>query len=452
MSKTVKIIIGVAVVVAIAGIAFYFLSKSAGSGPQIKTATAEKQSLKVTVSASGKISAGDRADVYPPTSGTLSAVYVTEGQSVTAGQKLARLDSGPLKAAVKQAEAALEQAQAGVSQAHAGVEQAEAGVETLNNSVPSKLDVYAADAAVTAARATYNNSKAAYAAAKSPPPPAVSNPTSIALAYADMKSAKAGYLSAQAAAKKVRVSRSVGEQREAANEAVDSAEAAECSADAAVDSAEAALDVAQANLDNATIIAPMDGTVFLNPVGAAGANGKLPLPSAGVGVSPALAPFSVVHLGSSTFTAEVDEADIDRVKLGMTADVTLDSFPGQTFKTTVIRINPAAQPTATGGTIFQVELAMVDTGKTILLGMKGDATIQVSAVEGALTIPVEALFNENGQNYVYKVVEGKLVKSNITVGATTDTQIEVVGGLKSGESVALAGSTQYSDGMTVRTQ
>lgn len=447
MSKTVKIIIGIAVLVAIAGTAFYFLSKSAGSGPQIKTATADKQSLKVTVSASGKISAGDRADVYPPTSGALTEVYVTEGQSVKAGQKLAKLDTIPLRAAADQAGSAVQQAEAAVEQAKAGVQQAQAGAEILENSVPSRLDVSAADAAVTAARATYNNSKSAYYGAV-----AGSNPTSIALAYADMKTAKAGYVSAQAAAKKVRMSRSVGEQRESANAAVDSANAAVGAARCAVNGAEAALEAAQANLDNATLIAPMDGTVFLNPVGAAGANGKLPLPSAGVGVSPALAPFSVVHLGSSTFTAEVDEADIDRVKLGMTADVTLDSFAGQTFKTTVIRINPAAQPTATGGTIFQVELAMVDTGKTILLGMKGDATVQVSAVEGALTIPVEALFNENGQNYVYKVIDGKLVKANITVGATTDSQIEVVGGLKSGEVVALAGSTQYSDGMTVRTQ
>jgi RND family efflux transporter MFP subunit len=448
VSRTVKIVISIAVLIAIAGIATYFLSKSAGTGPVIKTSTASKLSLKVTVAASGKISAGDRADVYPPTAGSLSAVYVKEGQAVKAGQKLAKLDSAPLRAAVKQAEAGLEQAQAGVEQAQAGVEAAEAGRETLNNAVPTHLDVDAADAAVTAARANYNNAKAAYYAAKVAP----SNPTTVALASASMKTAKASLLSAQAAAKKVRMSRRVGEQRDSANEAIDSAQAGVCSANAAVDSAEAALEVAKANLENATMIAPMDGTVFLNPIGTAGANGKTPLPSPGAGVSPAMAPFSVVHLGSSTFTAEVDEADIDRVKLGMSADVTLDAFPGQTLKTTVVHINPAAQPTATGGTIFQVELALADTGKTILLGMKGDATIQVSAVEGALTIPVEALFNQNGQNYVYKLVNGKLAQTNITVGATTDTQIEVVSGLKDGDVVALAGSTQYSDGMAVRTQ
>lgn len=447
MSRTVKIIVAVALLAVVAGAAYYFLSRSSGSGPEIKTATADKLSLKVTVAASGKISAGDRADVYPPTTGTLLAVYVKDGQRVKAGQKLAKLDTIPLNAAVAQAGSGVQQAEAAVVAAKAGVQQAEAGVEILDNSVPSRLDVDAADAGVAAARATYNNAKSAYNVAV-----AGSNPTSIALAYADMKTAKAGYVSAQATAKKVRQSRTVGEQRESADAAVGNANEAVDAANCALNAAAAALDVAQANLDNATLIAPMDGTVFLNPLGAAGANGKMPLPSQGAAVSPAMAPFSVVHLGTSTFTAEVDEADIDRVKLGMLADVTLDAFPGQTLKTTVIHINPAAQPTATGGTIFQVELSITDTDKTILLGMKGDATIQVSAVEGALTIPVEALFNQNGQNYVYKVVDGKLVQTNITVGATTDTQIEVVSGLKDGDTVALAGSTQYSDGMAVRTQ
>jgi hypothetical protein len=136
----------------------------------------------------------------------------------------------------------------------------------------------------------------------------------------------------------------------------------------------------------------------------------------------------------------------------MAADVTLDAFPGETFKTTVVHINPAAQPTATGGTIFQVELSIAGTGKSILLGMKGDATIQVSAVDGALTIPVEALFNQNGQNFVYKVNNGKLEQTNITVGATTDTSVEVIKGLSDGDVVAKAGATQYTNGMAVKVQ
>ena len=67
MSRTVKIVISVVVLVVLASVAAYFLSKSAGSGPVVKTAKASKTALKVTVAASGKISAGDRAEVYPPT-------------------------------------------------------------------------------------------------------------------------------------------------------------------------------------------------------------------------------------------------------------------------------------------------------------------------------------------------------------------------------------------------
>jgi HlyD family secretion protein len=394
------------------------------NAPTIKTATATNTSLKVTVAASGKITAGDRNDVYPPTAGTLAAVYVKDGQTVKAGQKLAKMDTAPLKAAVEQAEAA--------------VAQAEAGIATLDQQTPSSADLKAANAAVCAAQAQYKNAKAAYELAKDPPGPVPSNPTTVAVASANVKQAKATLLSAKANVVKVKKGRQTHEQQE--------------SADAAVAAAEANLKVAKQNLNNATMIAPIDGTVFLNPVGVAGADGQAPLPSEGVGVAPQAAPFSVVSLGTSTFTAEVDEADIDRVKLGMSADVTLDSFPGETFKTTVAHINPAAQPTATGGTIFQVELAMTDKGKTILLGMKGDATIQVSAVSGALTIPVEALFNQNGQNFVYKVVNNKLVQTNITVGATTDTSVEVVKGLKDGDVVAKAGATQYTDGMAVKVQ
>ena len=423
MSRTVKIVISVVVLAVLAAAAAFFLSKSAGSGPVIKTAKASKSTLKVTVAASGKISAGDRAEVYPVAAGTLAAVYVKDGQSVKAGQRLAKLDTGPLRLAVKQAQAA--------------VEQAEAGLETIDQTTPSHMDEKAARAAVCAAEAQYKNAKSAYDFTKDLPW-TPSKETSVAVANAAVKQARAGLLSARAALVKVRRGQEVGEQRDAAN--------------AGVESAQAALDVAETNLNDATLEAPTDGTVFLNPVGAAGSDGKAPLPAAGSGVSPAAAPFSVVQLGTSTFTAEVDEADIDRVKLGMTAEVTLDAFPGQTFTTTVIHINPAAQPTATGGTIFQVELELTDTGKTILLGMKGDATIQVSAVQGALTIPVEALFNQNGQNYVFKLVGAKLKQTNITVGATTDTSVEVLKGLSADDTVALAGSTQYTDGMTVRTQ
>jgi multidrug efflux pump subunit AcrA (membrane-fusion protein) len=86
----------------------------------------------------------------------------------------------------------------------------------------------------------------------------------------------------------------------------------------------------------------------------------------------------------------------------------------------------------------------------ILIGMKGDAKVEVSSQGEALTIPVEALFSEGGIDYVYVLDAGTLKKTEITVGATTDTQVEILDGLAESQTVALSGATQYTDGMAAQ--
>ena len=483
MSKRTKIIIGVVAVLVVAAVAASFAMKAGGGGVQIKTATVAEINLGVTVSASGKVQAGARADVYPPTAGTIARVYVKDGAKVSAGDKIAKMDSGPLEYAVKQAKAGVAQAQAAynnidaqavssadVAAAKESVKAAKKAWESAKKasgaiSGPSQGQIDAAQASKDAAKDGYDNATAAYNAALSTY--GSTSPTTTAAASAK-KSAYAAYLGAKSAYDTL-VATDMDPAHSSADAGVAQAYAGYKAAQAALKKAQAAdpgsqksaakaalvqaqkgLELAENNLSNATFYAPIDGTVFFNAAGAPGSDGKTPLPAEGSAVGPQAAPFSVVDLGGSTFVAEVDEADIDRVKIGMEADVTLDSFPGETFKTKVTHIDSAAQPTATGGTIFPVELAMVDTGKNILIGMKGDTTIKVSSIPAALTIPLEALFNENGTNFVYKVVEGKkLAKTTITIGAQTDTDVEVISGLAKGDVVALASPTTYTDGMAV---
>ena len=486
MSKRTKIIVAVVALLVVAGVAGAFALSSGGSGVAIKTAKVAETNLGVTVSASGKIQAGTRAEVYPPTAGTLARVYVSDGATVTAGQRLAKMDTGPLEMAVKQAEAGLAQAQAAyenigatgvtskdITAARAGVtaakkawESAKKAAGVVGKQAPTQGQIDAALAARNAAKSAYDAAAGAYDAALMAY--GSTSPTTTAAAVAE-KQAYAGYLAAKSTYSSL-VATDLGSAHSAANAGVAQAYAAYKSAlsslgkalaadpdsqkqaaAAGVDQAEKALELAENNLGDATLIAPIDGTVFFNAAGAPGSDGKTPMPSAGSGVAPGSAPFSVVDLSGSTFVAEVDEADIDRVKMAMAADVTLDSFAGETFKTKVTHISPAAQPTATGGTIFPVELSLKDTGKSILIGMKGDATIHVSSIPNAITIPLEALFNENGTNFVYKVIGGtKLAKTTITIGAQTDTDVEVLDGLQPGDEVALASPTTYTDGMTVR--
>ena len=494
VSRRAKIIVAVLVVVVIAGAAGFFVLRSREAGPQIETATVERRELSVLVQASGKVETGVKTDLFPPTAGTLDQVYVSDGEQVKAGQKIALMDTTPLELQVAQAETGLKQAQAqadsidsqapsaadiaaaeaNVSAAQSGYSAAKTAQAEVGTKAPTSAQIDAAEAGTVAAKQAYDTANAAYQAQKAAVE-ASSAPTPQAqLALSQLEAQKdqayAGYLSAKATEESLKAT-SLDAAKAQADAAVEQAYAAykgaqsqlakledastaasQDAADAAVAQAEDALAAAQSNLEKASFIAPMDGVVLFNPLGAPGADGLIPKATAGAAVGPQAAPFTVVDLSGVRFTAEVDEADIDRVKAGMTGEIRLDAFPAESFKSDVTQVRSAAQQTATGGTIFPVDMTLEDTGKNVLIGMKGDASISVSSIGSAVVIPIEALFDQNGKSYVYVVKDGILDKTDITAGAVTETEVQVLRGLVPGQVVALSGSVEYSDGMAVRTQ
>lgn len=491
VSRTWKIVIGVGVLVVLFIAATVITIQIRGAGPQIDTATVERVDLSVTVTASGKVEAGRRADVYPPTQGTISDVFVKDGQHVKAGQKLAQMDTGPLLLAVDQAKA--------------GIAAAKGQLEAVQNQEPANADIVAAQANVNAAQAAYNAAKVQVAGASAPASQQIkaANATVQAAgvakhnAYLAWQAAKhavetsahptpaailaeqqaeTGYYQANAAYESAKASKKalvdnnlpVAQAQACAAKkqafaALKTAEASlaklqraefeqqENAAIAAQRQAEAALAVAQQQLNDATMVAPIDGTVFFNALGLATPAGSGTQKAApGAGVSPASPVFTVIDLSGTTFVAEVDEADIAKVKAGQPASILFDAFPSQPIKTKVTRVQPAARTTATGGTVFPVDLSLTNVPVQILIGMKGDATIKVKALPTAIVIPIEALFDENGKTFVYVVENNRLKKTDITVGAQTDTQVQVTQGLQPGQVVALSGATQFTDGMAVR--
>ncbi len=420
-----KIIGAVIALFVVGGIVAAVAVGAQGGAPTVSTAKVAKGDLTVAVSAAGKIEAGAKADVYPSSAGVVKEVLVVDGQKVKANQVLAEMDTAPLKLQVEQA--------------RAGLSQATAARAAIDKQLPTKADKDAAAANVSAAwnaydaaRDAYEAMKDAYDAAPSSAKPSMeATLTSLNVAK---QQAYAGYLGAKAAQAKLSVN--VRTDQAAAN--------------AAVAQAELALKLAQDALAKATIYAPIDGTVLFNAIGAPGLDGVTPKIADGAAVAPQAAPFTVVHLGGLRFVAEVDEVDVERVEKGMAGSVTLDAFPGDSIETSVTEIRPTATLTPTGGTVFQVYLAVSDTAKRVLIGMRGDAEIQVGGVKDSLTIPFDALFEEDDEKFVY-VVEGDILsKRVITTGVFTESRVQVVEGLKAGEVVALSGPVELKDGMSVR--
>ena len=425
-----RIIAGVIVLAVVAAIVGGVLYSSASSATTVTTAKATKRDLGVTVTASGKVEGNRRADVYPPTAGLLTDVYVSDGETVTAGDKLAKMDTRPLTSQVRQAASALEAA--------------EAQLEAVNNGVPSAVDKAAASAAVDAAEEGYKVAKAGYDAYKSafdaaPPATQASMEATLTQLLLSKKSAYASLQSAKSGKSKLSRAAKVTEAKDAAQ--------------AAVDAASYALALAKSTRDDGTLVAPIDGVVVFNPTGTPGTDSALPKAQAGTAVSPGSAPFTIVDLGSLSFDAQVDEADVSKVSSGMKASVSLDAFSGMTFTGKVASVRATAIQTTTGGIAFPVLISLDEAGSRLLLGMSGSADIQVDAVTGALVVPIESVLDDSGKKYVFVVTSGNTVKkTEVTTGALTDTDAQILSGISDGDTVVTSQLTTLKDGQAVRPQ
>jgi HlyD family secretion protein len=203
-------------------------------------------------------------------------------------------------------------------------------------------------------------------------------------------------------------------------------------------------------MSKATLTAPMDGVVIFNALGAPGADGSVAKAAFGAAVAPQAAPFTVVRLGEINFNAQVDEADVDKVKPGLKTKVSLDAFPSDTFDGTVETVRSTAIQTTTGGIAFPVLVKVDPKTKNLLLGMSGSVDIEVNAVPDALTVPIESILDESGKKYVFVIEAGKVRKVEVTTGSLTDTRAQIIKGLKDGDTVATNKLSELKDGATVR--
>lgn len=415
MKRKTLVATGIATAVVVALGAGYAYSASSNR-PVVGTARATVAALDVTVSASGALVAARTAGVYAPTSGTLASVRVHDGDTVKAGATLATMTTGPLKLAVAEAKAA-----------HTA---ARAQIEAIDNGLPSAIERSAADAALSAARSQVSTAAKNYAAYLDDYRDASSDeqrqmrPTLRTLSTAKA-SANATLKSAQAALGRLSASGRVALARTAANQAVSATGTA--------------LDQAEANLSKATLKAPFAGTVTLH-----GTVEK------GSGVTPGVAVFTVADPKRMEFEAQVNESDIAGVAAKQPATVTLDAF-ADGFTGQVTRVRTTAQTSTTGSITFAVRIAFDAGSSRLFAGMSGSADITVQSIPDALTVPVESVLTTGATRTVFLIgADGIAHRREVTVGASTDTAVQIVSGLSAGDTVATTGASALTDGQQVR--
>lgn len=135
------------------------------------------------------------------------------------------------------------------------------------------------------------------------------------------------------------------------------------------------------------------------------------------------------------FEAEIDESEIGKVSEGQRAVIILDAYPNEEIPVTVASIGDESIQTSTGGTAFVVTFVVPD-GSGYRSGMSGEVRILVDEVSGAAVVPFEAVVDET---YVHVKAQAKVEKVKISQGISSDTEVEVRSGLKTGDQVVISG-------------
>ncbi len=158
----------------------------------------------------------------------------------------------------------------------------------------------------------------------------------------------------------------------AAQKAVEQAEAALQQAQTAVGQAEANLKVIETQIAKLTLAAPADGVILTRSV------------QPGEVLSPGAVALTLANLSDLTLTVYIPEDRYGEVSLGQTVSVTVDSFPGETFRATVVHISDRAEFTPRNvqtvegrkTTVFAIKLRLEDPEGKLKPGMPADVIFE----------------------------------------------------------------------------
>lgn len=403
---------------------FVIIAKSAGwiggeEATKVYTAKAEIQNITESVSANGKIQPEIEVKISSDVSGEIRELYVQEGDSVRAGQLLARIDPELYQSALDRTEAALNNSKANLANSKARLLQSDAKMNELEKQYQRNTKLH--------------NEKL--------------------LSDAEFETITSTYLSAKA-------------EVEASKQTI-------LGAQYTVQSQEASLKEARKNLTRTEIFAPVNGVVSKLSV----ERGERVV---GTSQMAGTEMMRIANLNDMEVSVDVNENDIVKVSLGDTSMIEVDAYGARKFKGIVTEIansaTTTAQTTSDQVTNFVVKIrilrssyadlsAQYGTKRSVFRpGMSASVDIQTQSVANAIAIPIEAVTMRSpddldsnassAKSYKAKTPNAKKSKDEIEVvfvrvddrvwirkvktGIQNDKVIQVIEGIKEGEEVVAA--------------
>lgn len=197
--------------------------------------------------------------------------------------------------------------------------------------------------------------------------------------------------------------------------------------------ATALLNSQRVQLSKHDIVAPFDGVVGLRSV----STGSY------VGIGTALVNLEKIDVLKVDF--KIPEANLQKVKIGQTLEVSVDAIPDRTFPGTVYAIDPMLD---VNGRAISIRARLPNADLALRPGLFARITVRGLEERKVVTVPEAAIVARGQDRFVWTVVDGKAQESRVTVGARRIGVAEVEG-LTAGTVVVTAGHTRLRNGASV---
>ncbi len=399
--KTRSIII-FAIALALAGCGGHGQQQRGPTALDVDVAQAQRRTIATYLSLDGQVSPLEESTLSFQQSGPITSIFVNQGDRVSAGQLLARIDASTLQAQLAQDEALIAQAAA------------RAQSSALNVPIVSSQT----SDAVRSAKAALDNAQLSY--------------------NQDVQLFKQGYVSQSqlVQARSQYIAAQTQYQSAIANQQSTQVSSSNASADrAAVQSAQAQANTLQTEIGQTALYAPFDGVITAR------------LMDPGAMASPGNPVLRVDKVDTVWINVNVPDEDLPYVHAGTPVAFTA-STTGQRFSARVSAVN--AVPTQ-GTLSYQARIRQLNPGDVLRGGMLVSVTVQQARHDNAIVVPRQAVAQSDRGTAVFVVGADKKAKEvPVQVGLQTDTLSEVRSPLiRAGTTVVTTRPDALQDGSLV---
>ena len=157
--------------------------------------------------------------------------------------------------------------------------------------------------------------------------------------------------------------------------------------------------------------------------------------------------FELVDVSKLKLKVNVNESQVANLKVGNQVQIKSNVFPADNFSGKITFIAAKADATLN----FPIEIEVTNNhANTIKAGMYGTAVFKFPAQAPTITIPRGSFVGSVSSNQIFVLENGNTAKiRKVIAGRTINDQVEIIEGLKEGETVIISGQINLVDGSPV---